>query len=130
MAAEEVRLKVPAVPELLSLARVAASGVASRLGFTYDEVQDLRLAVDELCFALTEGRPQDGWLSVRYVVRGDAGTLEVQGKASFDVPPARLRLGELSGTVLGALVDEYEVHRRDGGGQASFRLVKRRSARP
>ena len=91
MAAEEVRLKVPAVPELLSLARVAASGVASRLGFTYDEVQ---------------------------------------GKASFDVPPARLRLGELSGTVLGALVDEYEVHRRDGGGQASFRLVKRRSARP
>ena len=35
-------------PEFLRLARVTATGLASRLRFTFDEVDDLRLAIDEL----------------------------------------------------------------------------------
>jgi hypothetical protein len=127
-AEEEVRLTVPATPELLRLARVAASGVASRLGFTYDEVEDLRLAIDELCFAVTGGKRRDGWVLMRYVVRGDARTLEVHGKASFPAAGPDLLLGELSGAVLDALVDEHAVYRDDEQGSPSFRLVKRRSA--
>src|SRR5256886_9524240 len=51
----EVRLVVPAVPEYLRLVRLTAAGLASRLGFTFDEVEDLRIAVDELCFHLLGG---------------------------------------------------------------------------
>ena len=56
---DEVQLVVPAAPEYLRLARMTAAGLASRLGFTYDDVEDLRIAVDELCFVLvgTAGRP-------------------------------------------------------------------------
>ncbi len=129
-AEEEVRLTVPATPELLRLARVTASGVASRLGFTYDEVEDLRLAIDELCFAVTGGKRQEGWVLMRYVVGGDGDTLEVHGKASFAAPGPEPLLNELSGAVLDALVDEHAVHRGDGQGSPSFRLVKRRSGSP
>lgn len=129
-AEEEVRLTVPATPELLRLARVTASGVASRLGFTYDQVEDLRLAIDELCFAVTGGKRQDGWVLMRYVVRGDGHTLEVHAKASFAAPGPEPLLNELSGAVLDALVDEHAVHRGDGQGSPSFRLVKRRSGSP
>src|SRR2546423_7856230 len=48
----DVRLVVPASPEYLRLVRLTAAGMASRLGFTFDEVEDLRIAVDELCFHL------------------------------------------------------------------------------
>ena len=41
-------------PEYLRLVRLTAAGLASRLGFTFDEVEDLRIAVDELCFSAGE----------------------------------------------------------------------------
>ncbi len=126
-AEEEVRLTLPATPELLRLARVTATGVASRLGFSYDEVEDLRLAVDELCFAVTGGKRRDGWVLMRYVVRGDDETLEVHGKASFAAPGPGPLLNELSGAVLDALVDEHAVYSDGDHGSPSFRLVKRRS---
>ncbi len=47
---DEVRLAVPARPEFLGLARVTAAGLAGRLGFTFDQVEDLRLAIDEILF--------------------------------------------------------------------------------
>jgi hypothetical protein len=124
---EEVRLRVPATPELLRLARVTASGVASRLGFTYDEVEDLRLAIDEMCFAVTGGKRQDGWLLMRYTVTGEGDAVEVNGRASFPADGPEPLLNELSAAVLGALVDEYEVLR--DGANPSFRLLKRGSTR-
>src|SRR3954471_4095898 len=51
----DVRLVVPASPEYLRLVRLTAAGLASRLGFSFDEVEDLRIAVDELCFHLLGG---------------------------------------------------------------------------
>ncbi len=125
-AEEEVRLTVPATPELLRLARVTASGVASRLGFSFDEVEDLRLAIDELCFAVTGGKRQDGWVLMRYVVRDDARTLEVHGSATFAAPGPEPLLNELSGAVLDALVDEHAVYRDDDHRIPAFSLVKRR----
>lgn len=127
MPADEIRLAVPATPEFLRLARVAASGVASRLGFTYDDVDDLRLAIDEVCFALTGGRGREGWLLTSYAASGDA--LEVRATASFAGNGPTPELSELSEAILDALVDEHELY-RDESGSPSLRLLKRRSTTP
>jgi hypothetical protein len=124
---DEVRLAVPAAPEFVRLARVTATGLASRVGFTYDEVDDLRLAIDELCYTLigTKGRP--GRLSLRY--RVTAHGLDIVGTGEFDDEPvangAGPVLSELSSLILAALVDEYQVERNESG-QPSFRLLKTR----
>ena len=102
----EVHLALPATPEFVRLARVTATGLASRAGFSIDEVEDLRLAIDELCFTLigTKGRP--GQLSLRY--RLDGSALEVEGTVNGN-EGAVPHLSEWSDQILDALVDEHEV---------------------
>ena len=121
---DEVRLVVPAMPEFLRLARVTAAGLASRLGFTFDQVEDLRLAIDELCYGLTgtHGHP-GGTVDVHYVLGDDS--LEVEGFGRFGHERHQVELTELSRVILAALVDEHELN--DGSDGPRFRLLKRRS---
>lgn len=121
-AADEVRLVVPARPEFLRLARVTAAGLAGRMGFSYDQVEDLRLAIDELCFSLTGPTGRHGTVELRYLVSGDE--LVVEGKGHFleDLAPP-VAFTELSRVILGALVDEHDLAPTPGG--PGFRLVKR-----
>jgi anti-sigma regulatory factor (Ser/Thr protein kinase) len=125
---DEVRLDVPATPEFLHLARVTASGLASRLGFSFEEVEDLRLALDELCFALIGSHGRAGSVQLRYSLAD--GSLRVEGKGSFKSAHPELVLTEFSQKILSALVDEYEVYGGDLDGPG-FRVVKRGAgARP
>ncbi|MGD9797054.1 MAG: hypothetical protein AB7H43_00445 [Acidimicrobiia bacterium] len=121
---DEVLLTMPASPDLLRVARLAAAGLAGRLGFNFDEIEDMKIAVDELCFALVGDHGAEGVLTLTF--RLDRDRLEIEGIGRFDheratTPPAP---SELSALILDAVVDEHElslVH-----GNPRFRLVKRR----
>lgn len=121
---DEVRLAVPALPEYLRLARVTAAGLASRLGFSFDEVEDLRLAIDELCFGLTGTTGRPGTVQIRYLIEGESLVIEGEGHFEPGGTAPAAALSELSQVILAALVDEHEL--RDDGGGVGFRLVKRR----
>ena len=118
---DEVRLAVPARPEFVGLARVTAAGLASRLGFTFDQVEDLRLAIDEMCFGLTGSKGKDGILEIRFVLSPEGLTVEGEGNFSTPVP---VHLAELSKVILDALVDEHTIS--DGADGPRFRLIKKR----
>lgn len=121
----EVRLAIPAKPEFLGLARVTAGGLASRLGFTYDQVEDLRLAIDEMCFALTGTKGRDGTLELHFQLSEDA--MSVVGVGHF-TSPSSLQRSPLSEVILKALVDEHSA--TDGADGPRFSLVKYRPTYP
>lgn len=53
-----VVITLPANSAYLSVLRTATAGLAARLDFTIDEIEDLRIAVDEACaMLLTQARP-------------------------------------------------------------------------
>jgi serine/threonine-protein kinase RsbW len=119
----EVRLEVPASPEFLRVARMMAAGVASRLGFTLDEVDDLRIAIDELCFSLVGRNGRPGTVSLRYLMTSEG--LVVEGVGHFaDRANEEPRLSPLSMQILKAVTDECQVEAGSDG--PSFRLSKRR----
>ena len=55
-AGAQVELTLSVADDLLALARLTVSAVASRAGFDVEEIEDLRLAVDELCLQVLQGR--------------------------------------------------------------------------
>ncbi len=125
--ADVVGLSIPSGADLLVLARLTAATVASRAGFDVEEVEDLRLAVDELCVALirpgTEGR-----LTLEF--SRDAELIEV--RCSYEVlqtaPSVEADddlIEGLSDRILDALVDEHGRLLVDGNEQAWLR--KRRA---
>ncbi|HEV3363595.1 MAG TPA: hypothetical protein VG795_05530 [Acidimicrobiia bacterium] len=124
----DVRLVVPAAAEYLRLVRLTAAGMASRLGFTFDEVEDLRIAVDELCFHLLGDVDDDATfdesrtMDLIYSAGSDSITITGRTGLSGGVPEA----SELSEQILDALVDEHEVS--GGDGIVTFRLKKARES--
>ncbi|MDQ6909413.1 MAG: ATP-binding protein [Actinomycetota bacterium] len=123
----EVRLEVPAAPEYLRMARMMAAGVASRLGFTLEEVEDLRIAIDELCYALIGRAGRPGTIRLRYVMAGDSLTVEGTGHFDDHLDEAP-QLSPLSRQILAALSDESEL--QSGPDGPVFSMVKRRRATP
>ena len=119
----EVRLEVPASPEFLRVARMMAAGVASRLGFTLEEVDDLRIAIDELCFCLVGRSGRPGTVSLRYLMTSEG--LSVEGTGRFvDGAGNEPRLSPMSIQILEAVTDDCQVDVGVDG--PTFRLFKRR----
>ncbi len=126
---DEVRLTMPASPDLLRVARLAAAGLAGFMGLSVDEIEDVKIAVDELCFALVRGQGPGGRLTLTFRIGPDQ--LVIEGVGTFDpatstVPghSAGSDLSELSALILGAVVDEHEIVQ--DATTPRFRLVKRR----
>jgi serine/threonine-protein kinase RsbW len=118
-----VLLEVPAAGAYLGVLRTATAGLAARLQFTLDEIEDLRIAVDEASAMLLALAIPDAELSCRFTVTDVA--LIVETSVPTVAPHGRLPGGEsFSWQVLSALADEVEADM--GGRRAMIRLTKRR----
>ena len=116
--AEEITLTLPAQPQFARVARLTVTGLASRVGFTYDEIEDLRIAVGEVFSLLLTGT--GGRLTFRCQVGPDA----VSVVASRDPVGEPLEVGDLSRQILLAVVDELDLDVPGG----SVRVAKRHRA--
>ena len=117
---DSIRLTVPATSAAVRITRAGAAGLATRAGFTYREVEQLRLAVGEAAALLAPDPEGEGTLDVTYDVDDDGLRVELaltgptQGELPGQVP-------DVAAAVLDASVDEWRV--TDGG--RCLVLVKR-----
>ena len=113
---DPVELSIPIQSDLIVLARLTAATVASRAGFNVEEVEDLRLAVDELCVSIVNGTGA-GRLNLTF--QGGDGSVEVicvlDGPSEAPVVTHE-GFGEhdLSIRIIDALVDEHGEDVDDG----------------
>lgn len=117
-----VVLRVPADGAYLSVLRTATAGLAARLQFTLDEIEDLRIAVDEACAMLVADALPGTDLSCRFTVEEDALTVAVS--VPVDGAPRLPGTQTFAWKVLTALAGE--VHAEHESGHAAIRLTKRR----
>ena len=102
----DVMLRIPADSAYLAVLRTATAGLAARLDFTLDDIEDLRIAVDEACaMVLPQARP-DSDLTCTFDL--DAARLTVAVSAECDSPRPPNRDG-FAWTVLAALTNEVST---------------------
>lgn len=120
-----VRLSFPARPGFLRLSRMNVTTFGADLGFTVDELDDLRLAVDEAVhWLLRDEDPADTvLLELRQVGQGVELRATRSGTALPDQP-----VGDLIHAILGATVDGYELQGDPTGRHVT--LSKQRAATP
>jgi serine/threonine-protein kinase RsbW len=119
-----VRLRLPAIGAYLSVLRTATAGLAARLDFTLEEIEDLRIAVDEACALLLPSAVPDAELDCVFELAWDELRITVSAVTLDGAEPAR---DSFAWTVLSALAGEVDSS-VDAESRVSITLVKHRAA--
>jgi anti-sigma regulatory factor (Ser/Thr protein kinase) len=112
-----IELEAPLAGDFQAVVRLIIGGIAERVDFAFEEIDDLQLAVERL---LAEAGPE-GSVEMSFEVVGDGIRTRVgplreraiaEALADGDVPPGQLTLKRILQTV----VDSFGVEESDGGG--------------
>jgi serine/threonine-protein kinase RsbW len=118
-----VDVRVPANGAYVATLRLTAASLGARCDLTIDDIEDLRLAVDEACALLLPHAVPDSALDARFVL--SRGKLEVDAAVTTldDATPDR---DGFAWTVLGALATSVDVSK--DGSRLVISVVKTREA--
>jgi len=110
-----VRLQVPLRHEFASTVRVVVASIGADVGFTVDDIDDLRLAVSEVFSSFDPGDAQDAVVDM--AAEATTGS-DVSGPTAVEVRIAMsadgaqsgsIDLDELAMTIIRAAVDEFRI---------------------
>jgi serine/threonine-protein kinase RsbW len=122
---ESISIKIPASPEYLQVVRLVAAGLAARLSFTLEDIEDLKIAVDELSAYITGAHGRSGTLAVSFTLHDDR--IQISGTGEYTQRyELRTELTEFSRMILETVSDSAELSASDG--KPTFSLVKSKSS--
>lgn len=121
MPGPDVLLTLPCGSAFVRLARLNAAGLAADLAFSVDEIEDLRIAVDELFFLATDGA-LGPTIQLSYTLLDDG--LAVEGSVYAGSTASEPEADDLVREILAVAVDEWTFTIAEG--TRRFRLLKRR----
>ena len=112
MTTEEIRLVIPAEEDFRPIVHLVTGGLASRLDVTYDDLEDIQVAVE----AVLALRDDDGDLTVVLsaepgVVKAEIGPFEPDALHSTEARDGTLDLQR----VLETVCDSHEFESREDG---------------
>lgn len=127
-----IEMKIPAKPEYVGVIRLTLSGIASRMGFTYDLIEDLKIATSEAITNAVQhayNSEEGGEIVVGFgLYQNRLEVMVADSGQSFNLKEARsttgpykeniqvefLREGGLGLYLIETLMDEVKVHQNEG----------------
>ncbi|GLX97451.1 anti-sigma factor [Herbidospora galbida] len=103
---DAVSVRLPAASAYLSVLRTATAGLAARLDFTIDEMEDLRIAVDEACAMLLRHAVPGTDLIAEFELTGQEMSIRVEVTTVGIAEPKR---DDFAWMVLTALADDVDA---------------------
>ena len=115
MACETIKMEIASNPQYVSVIRLTTSGIANKIGFCLEDIEDIKVAVSEACTNAIK-HSLDNKFSVEYTIFENGLTITIidSGKGydvdSIDVPnleePKESGLGLF---IIQSLMDEVDI---------------------
>ncbi|WP_059105950.1 anti-sigma B factor RsbW [Shouchella shacheensis] len=127
---DRIQMELPAKAEYVGIARLTVSGIANRLGFSYDDIEDIKIAVAEACTNVVEhAYSKDGVMCLTSVIHEDRiqvivadrgqsfdfeGVENRLGPINVEKPVGELKEGGLGLFLISTLMDKVEFNKENG----------------
>jgi serine/threonine-protein kinase RsbW len=126
---DRVTLTVPSRGEFARTVRMTASELASRMGMSYDDVEDVRLAAEEAFVYAAETIPEDDPVTIEFSVSDQEFELLVGlGLESRLSDEEAERRASYATFILQSVCDRFELSSDDAG--AHLRVTKIKGSVP
>ncbi len=125
---KRIELSVPAERSMLLIIRMATAGVMSRAGMTLDEMDDMKMAVDESCNLMMLQKPLCQTLLLEYGYNEQEVEICIESNGICDSSlnkKADPNMQEVIRCILEAIVDEVNILPRSDGSVEKIFLKKR-----
>ena len=111
------KLKVPANPEYVGVVRLAVSALVSRLNFSFEEIEDIKLSVAEACTVIINQVKGKDDLVVDASLTKNIFRLRISNtRTSLDRLQILEIIDNMGFCLIKALMDEVEVESKDDKG--------------
>lgn len=133
-----MKMTVPAQVEYVDLVRLMLYGIASKMKFSFEEIEDMKVAVSEAVnnAVLHAYQGEDGEIEITFAISEEELTIGVHDHGVSFEPADKIEAASLQGKsideiqsgglglyLMQALMDRVEVKRAEG---TSVKLVKKR----
>ena len=113
----DVELRLPAESAYVAVLRMTTAGLAARLDFTLDDIEDLRMAVGEACALVLEHADPQGDLHASFDLSDGSIRVSVSADSTGD---ADLDSESFGWQVLTALTSDVDISREGDQRWLSF----------
>ncbi|WP_228108775.1 ATP-binding protein [Terrisporobacter petrolearius] len=129
MACETIKMEITANPEYVSIIRLTTSGIANKVGFCIDDIEDLKVAISEACTNAIKHSLDDRF-TIIYSMIENGLTIEIidNGKGYDRSTVSEPDIDNLKESGMGlfiieSLMDEVIVESQEGKG-TSIKMTK------
>ncbi len=122
MTCDTIKMEISTNPDYVGIIRLATSGVANKVGFSVDEIEDIKVAVSEACTNAIR-HSEVNYFSIEFKLLQNGLCIEIkdQGKG-YDIDSIEAvdlsnpKEGGLGIYIIKTLMDEVEIDSGDGKG--------------
>lgn len=113
---DEITMQLPQKADYVGLVRLTASGIASKIGFDIDSIEDIKVAISEVCNKIITYKPENA--NQNFIITFQL--LSKEFKVLFKVTDEFTRTmfegesGEFAKMIITSLMDEFTVKCKDG----------------
>ena len=124
MATDRIALSVPARGEYARTVRLTAAELASRMGMSIDDIDDVRIAVEESFALASEHAAENDVVTFTFTLHDDGFEAEAESSGtSRETEGAEETGSRYARFILESVCDEFEL--KVDGGRCYIRLLKR-----